>query len=170
MRPTSVSKQSDGMRADHDGFLTQASFQIVPVLRPPVFVQLLHHNFKHHDLVARSAIATRPETLRRGLCIGGESAESGDELISDRAVYFVRKWLALIVVGGNQNLYQLHPHSFAQLKLTCGGPGGCWLAKVLREALQRKRGEVDSATAYRDKVGQRLANGSGMFEAMARAG
>ena len=170
MRRTSVSKQSDGVRADHDGFLTQASFQLVPVLRPPVFVQLLYHYLEHHNLVARGAIATRPETLRRGLCIGGQSAESGDQLISDRSVYFVRKRLALIVISGKQNLYQLHPHSFAPVKLTCGGPGGCWLAKVLLEALQRKRGEVDSATACRDKFGQRLANGSGMFEAMARAG
>ena len=138
----------------------------MPVLRPPALVQLLNHDFEHHDLVARGLIAARPESLRRRLCVGGQSAEPRDQFISDRAVNIMRKWFAVIVIGGIKICIRCIRYSFAPVKLTCGSSGGCRLAMAYWKRCSENAAEVEMATTVSDKFGQRLANGRGMFEAV----
>jgi len=106
------------MRANDDGFLAQQLFQLAAILPPPFLVDFICHNFEDDDVVALGFIALRdPKTFGRCTGKSGQSAEARYQLVANPAVDLVGKFVAFIVIDGQQYLYEMHrlsiPSGFA---------------------------------------------------------
>jgi hypothetical protein len=104
------------MCPNDDAVLAKGLFEPGAEVLPPAGFQHLGHDFHDDDIIEGACLRETPGALGRRARIGGEAAELLHQVAMDGGQHRLAERLAVIVVGGEEDLDEVHGGSLSPLQ------------------------------------------------------